>query len=68
MLVLARKVGEEVVVKTPDGALLRLVVLSSIKGRIRLGFVGKKEDFRVDRREVFDRKQAAMSTEAAEES
>lgn len=50
MLVLSRRVGEEIVI---DGR-IRLVVLEAGSGGVRLGFVAPTS-VRVDRKEIHDR-------------
>jgi carbon storage regulator len=53
MLVLTRRVGEEIVI---DGN-IRVIVLESQHGRIRIG-IDAPDSVRVDRREVHTRRQS----------
>jgi len=63
MLVLSRKVGEEVVVRTLSGEIVRLRVCSvTDKGRVRIGFDAARETL-IDRGEIYERR---ISGEAEE--
>jgi carbon storage regulator CsrA len=55
MLILTRKVGEEVVVTLPSGDELSLFVTRIIQGTVKLGFVAP-DHIKIDRREVLDLK------------
>lgn len=52
MLVLTRRVGEEIVI---DGGRIRVIILDVDRGRIRIG-IDAPDDVRIDRREVHDRR------------
>lgn len=54
MLVLARRVGEWVVIPLPDGRRIRIQVTKSERGMVRLGFEAP-DDIEINREEVQDR-------------
>lgn len=58
MLVLARRLGERVVVTMPDGRLVRVLLVDVDRGKVRLGF-DAPPDVLVDREEVHARREAA---------
>lgn len=54
MLVLQRRLGEEIVIRCPSGDLIRLVLVKVRSGdRARFGVTAPK-DYRIDRREVYE--------------
>lgn len=57
MLVLTRKPGESVVMKTADGELIKVMLVRSSSGCSRLG-VEAPRSVSVDREEIWKRKEA----------
>lgn len=61
MLVLTRKVGEEIIIDED----ICITILDIRGDRVRLGITAPKET-RVDRREIYERRKGPSSEEAAE--
>lgn len=54
MLVLSRRIDEEIVIETPQGPIYVMVISVDIKGKVRLG-VSAPREVPVHRREVLER-------------
>lgn len=54
MLVLSRRIDEEIVIETPQGQIYVMVISVDIKGKVRLG-VSAPREVPVHRREVLER-------------
>ena len=53
MLVLARRVGEEIVITLPSGEEITMIVSRIVQGTVKIG-INAPDHIRVDRREVVD--------------
>ena len=51
MLVLSRKVGEKIVITTPEGRRIELLIIEALRGKARVGVHADRE-VRVNRMEI----------------
>lgn len=56
MIVLGRKVGDQIAIQLEDGRIVWVTVVRVERGFVRLG-VSAPKDIRVDRKEIYDERQ-----------
>jgi carbon storage regulator len=57
MLCINRRRGEEIVIRTPEGRMIKLAILDSDTGKVRIGILADR-DVSINRAEIDERVQA----------
>lgn len=56
MLVLTRKIGEVIIIKTPDGQTIKIAVVKIKGSQVKIGVEADRETFLVLREELYKQK------------